>query len=155
MISRKGIYSYGVISFGVLALLVGSVSLPGCKNGHQNQEILDKMRDYDRFLVKMAVDSLSNLYGPEGALGEVAKGPDSIRKFLARFSNYRVLFNESTTDSIRMIGDTAYQVGKYHQTTILPNKDTIRVSGKFFASWDFLENGGWRIRKMSTSPDKE
>ncbi|MBS1574227.1 MAG: hypothetical protein JST09_02890 [Bacteroidetes bacterium] len=128
------------------------VFLFSCNAGHDQSELIRCMKTYDRLLVKMDTDSLSQLYAPDGQLGDIAKGPDSIRKFLLKFADFRVLSNESLTDSILLHGDSAFQAGKYHQVTILPNKDTSNLHGRFEANWIYLPGGGWKIRKMVTKP---
>jgi ketosteroid isomerase-like protein len=105
---------------------------------------------YDNYLVQMDTDSLALLYAQNGKLGEVATGRDSIRKFLQTFSNYKVLSNTSTTDSVKIIADTATQVGTYKQVTITPQKDTAHVQGSFHAKWVFYKKEGWKIQKMKT-----
>lgn len=125
-------------------------SLTGCKRVHSKDEIIASMKMYDNYLVQMDTDSLALLYAQNGKLGEVATGRDSIRKFLQTFSNYKVLSNTSTTDSVKIIADTATQVGTYKQVTITPQKDTAHVQGSFHAKWVFYKKEGWKIQKMKT-----
>jgi hypothetical protein len=40
------------------------------------------MQKYDRYILKMDVDSIALLYTPDGELGKMARGRDSIRRFL-------------------------------------------------------------------------
>lgn len=112
------------------------------------------MQEYDRLLVSMHTDSIALLYSPDGELGEVAKGRDSISRFLKNFASFRVLSNHSETTRVAINGDSAVQNGHYTQVTVLPSKDTARLSGRFTANWIWIPNEGWRIKKMTTMPDK-
>jgi hypothetical protein len=125
-----------------------------CHSPHTKKEIIDSMAHYDQLLEKMDTDSIALLYAADGELGTAAKGRDSIRNFLKTFSTYRVLSNTSTTDSVSLMNDSAFQLGRYKQVTILPSKDTARLSGQFEAYWIWIPEEGWRIRKMTTAPDK-
>lgn len=126
----------------------------GCQRNHNQQEIVSAMQEYDRLLVSMHTDSIAQLYSPDGELGEIAKGRDSISRFLKKFAEYRVISNHSVTTQIEMNGDNATQKGHYTQVTVLPTKDTARLSGQFTTNWIWLSTEGWRIKKMETMPDK-
>lgn len=130
------------------------VLLFSCKGKHSKDEIVQAMRRYDRFILEMQVDSIANLYTPDGNLGGVAIGRDSIRALLHKFENIKVIFQESTTESINISADSATHTGSYRQTDILPQRDTVTVSGRFVVNWKWLEKGGWHIQKMTTIPDK-
>lgn len=137
----------------LFALIVTAIWLPvSCKRTHTEREISEQMAKYDRLLEKMNTDSIADLYTENGQLGNVAKGRDSINRFLKTFSNYRVIQNKSTTDSIRILGDSAIQIGSYTQITILPGKDTAHLTGRFRAIWKLAGSNGWKIYRMETSP---
>lgn len=109
---------------------------------------------YDRFIEAMQVDSIANLYSPDGSLGDIATGRDSIKHFLVKFKDIKVLSQKSATDSLFIQSDSAVQYGKYTQKDILPNKDTVTVKGLFITHWKWIDGDGWRIQKMSTAPLK-
>lgn len=110
------------------------------------------MKHYDRLLQKLDADSISLLYTPNGNLGNIAIGRDSIRKFLSSFKNIRVLSQISTTISIEIVHDTAIQKGNYAQTDIVSEKDTLKVKGEYTAKWEWLGKQGWHIKQMTTKP---
>lgn len=132
------------------------LSLASCLVTHQpkhaNAEIIAGMNTYDSLLQKMDGNSISLLYAPDGELGDVAKGRDSIRRFLKKFAEFKVLSNRSVTDSVKMSGDSALQKGVYTQVTILPSKDTAHLTGQFESHWIWLPKEGWKIKKMITKP---
>ncbi|RTL59185.1 MAG: DUF4440 domain-containing protein [Sphingobacteriales bacterium] len=141
----------------IFILLTGNLLLIYACNQpppYQQQEIIAAMQKYDDQLMKMNTDSIAFMYSPDGELGEVAKGRDSISRFLKKFAEFRVLSNHSQTTQIVITGDSAIQKGNYKQVTILPSKDTVKLSGQFTANWIRLSPGGWRIKKMVTIPDK-
>jgi hypothetical protein len=100
----------------------------------------------------MDVDAIAAQFVPDGELGGVAKGRDSIRNFLKGFAAYKVLSNHSITDSVWMNGDTAMQKGNYAQVTILPTKDTVHLKGEFTARWLRRSKEEWLIQRMDTRP---
>jgi hypothetical protein len=108
------------------------------------------MQRYDSLLVRMNTDSIALLFTADGDLGTVAHGRDSIRKFLARFAAFKVLYQASTTDSIALDHDTAVQTGHYHQRTVIPVNDTVAVKGAYTARWIFFSDSGWLLKKMET-----
>ncbi|MFZ1799243.1 MAG: hypothetical protein WAU24_05210, partial [Chitinophagaceae bacterium] len=94
--------------------------------------------------------SISMLFTPDGHLGDMASGRDSIRMFLSSFKNVQVLAQNSTTDSIKMLEDTAFQNGTYHQTDVINGKDTLHVQGTYSATWIWVKGNGWMLKKIST-----
>ena len=112
------------------------------------------MKRYNHLILGMNADSIARIYAPEGELGGIAKGRDSIRRFLEGFKNFRVLSQSSQTNSILIEKDSAIQKGSYRQTVILPSKDTVTVKGNFNACWIWQEGSGWLIRRMNTQPAK-
>jgi Domain of unknown function (DUF4440) len=136
-----------------LYLLI-SVCLFACNNRtHKDKADVEKsMQAYDRMILKMDVDSISLLYTPDGDLGNMAHGRDSIRRFLYKFKNFKVLSQVSNTDSISIMYDTAVQMGTYRQKVIVPVNDTVSVKGLFTAKWIWSDEGGWHIKHMETQP---
>ena len=131
------------------ALLAGSIAwmIP-----HEKQEIESAMNQYNRYLVSMNTDSIASLFTPDGDLGGMARGRDSIRRFLMRFKDYKVLSQKSSTETISISGDSATQKGMYWQITVVPPRDTVHVKGNFTASWIWLAHEGWKIKRMETQP---
>jgi len=100
----------------------------------------------------MNADSIAMIYAPDGELGKMAKGRDSIRNFLNTFKKFRVLSQSSETNTIQIAGDSAVQTGTYHQTVIIPFNDTVTVKGNFTAFWIWMYNNRWLIHRMETKP---
>lgn len=129
------------------------VCLLSCRAAkYSNQKIESAMRYYDHLIKKLDADSIVLLYAPDGNLGGIAIGRDSIRNFLASFKNIKVLSQVSTTSSITFIQDTAIQKGTYIQKDLVADKDTITVKGEYTAKWVWLKREGWRIKQMNTKP---
>ena len=112
------------------------------------------MKQYDHLILKLDADSIALLYTPDGDLGAIAHGRDSIRKFLLTFKNIKVLSQASTTDTIKIYGDTSLQKGMYYQSALVNNKDTVAVKGEYTATWLWMHKGGWHIRRMEVKPVK-
>jgi hypothetical protein len=102
----------------------------------------------------MDVDSIALLYTPDGELGKMAKGRDSIRRFLENFKKYKVLSQVSKTNLINISRDTALQSGLYTQKVIVPVNDTVTVKGLFSTKWIWMDSTGWHIQRMETTPSK-
>jgi hypothetical protein len=124
-----------------------------CNKKYRDRESVETaMKYYDHLILKTDADSIAFLYTPNGELGNIAVGRDSIRNFLNRFKNFKVLYQSTTTDSITIKDDTAILKGIYHQKVIIPSGDTVSVKGKYNAKWIWLKDGGWHIRRMETYP---
>jgi len=116
-------------------------------------EIESALKTYDRLIWKMDADSIADLYMAEGELGDIVHGRDSIRKFLSTFTNVKVLSVASTSEKIVFYQDTAIQNGRYNQTALVNNKDTMRPKGTYEAKWIWIKGEGWKIRRMTTTPE--
>lgn len=121
---------------------------------HDKNGVEMRMKYYDHLIQQLDADSIALLYTPDGQLGEMAGGRDSIKQFLSSFKNVKVLSQQSNSESININGDTALQKGFYTQKDVVNNKDTITVKGSYTAHWQWKENEGWLIRKMETQPVK-
>ncbi len=120
---------------------------------HSPAEIEKAMHYYDHLIRNTDADSIALLFTPDGDLGSIAHGRDSIRRFLKTFTHVKVISTGSTTSSIEMGADTALQKGTYLQVAVIQNKDTVHVKGFFTAHWKWLADGQWHIKKMETVPD--
>ncbi len=123
-----------------------------CNNKHSERGVELAMKQYDRLIKKMDADSIALLYTPDGDLGTMAHGRDSIRAFLSGFKDIKVLYQHSMTTYIKVAGDTALQRGVYHQMVLISGKDTMSVSGEYAAVWWWIAPGEWHIKKMMTTP---
>jgi hypothetical protein len=129
------------------------LSMAACSgHTHQRQEVETAMHQYDGLIKKMDADSIALLYTADGDLGTMAHGRDSIRRFLASFKNVQVLDVSSSTDSLTLHDDTAFQMGHYKQSGVINGKDTFHVKGGYHVRWIWVAGEGWRIKKMTTQP---
>lgn len=136
-----------ILSF--LALLVS------CSTGRHNKKGVElAMKQYDHLILNLDADSIALLYAPDGDLGNIAHGRDSIRNFLLTFKNLKVLSQISNTEFIKVSGDSAFQKGNYHQTVVVAAKNTVHVKGEYSAKWVWIANSGWHIKRMETKPIK-
>lgn len=124
----------------------------GLAQGKSKSDVEHAMQKYDLLILGMNADSISLIYAPDGELGKMAKGRDSIRAFLNGFKKFRVLSQSSETNTIQINGDSAIQTGTYRQTVIIPSNDTVTVKGRFTALWIWMNRNGWLIQRMETQP---
>lgn len=135
----------------MLVAFIGLFALLSCKKKvHTAKEIEAAMNQYDRLIKKMDSDSITLLYTKDGDLGVMAHGRDSIRKFLSSFKNFKVLSQSSTTQFINIGVDSALQKGTYQQIVITPGMDTLTVKGEYKATWFWISDDGWYIKRMET-----
>lgn len=138
---------------GFLGLTITLFS--ACRSKEHNAESVEQaMQKYNRYILKMDVDSIALLYTPDGELGKMARGRDSIRRFLETFKKYKVLSQVSKTNLINISRDTALQSGLYTQKVIVPVNDTVTVKGLFSTKWIWMDSTGWHIQRMETTPSK-
>ncbi len=134
-------------------LLVSLAVLFSCTRSlHNAKGVEAAMRHYDYLIKKLDADAIAQFYTPDGDLGAVAHGRDSIRKFLTAFKNVQVLSQVSTTDSLIISGNGAVQKGTYRQTDVIGNRDTVHVKGTYTATWLWMKGSGWHIQRMDTKP---
>lgn len=119
---------------------------------HIKAEIEDAMHHYDSLLQTMNADAVSKMFTPDGKLGDVAQGRDSIKKFLSGFTNVKMLSQSSNTKSIELKGDSATQTGMYFQSDVVNGKDTVHLKGTYITHWKWLKGEGWKIEKITTQP---
>ena len=133
-------------------LFISLISGFSCYAQQRNENGVETaMKKYDCLILKTNPDSIAMLYAPDGELGNMAAGRDSIRNFLSRFNNYKVLMQESKTSFITINRDTAFQTGTYRQKVIVPSGDTVSVRGIFNVKWIWTKNA-WKIKRMDTQP---
>ena len=105
------------------------------------------MKQYDSLLKTMDAHAIANMFVPDGELGNVAKGRDSIEKFLSQFKDVKVLSQQSTSNYLMVDQDTAVQKGNYTQVDVR-GTDTLRIHGEYTGSWLWMRGEGWRIKRM-------
>ena len=113
------------------------------------------MKLYDRLIMKLDADSIALLYTPGGKMGTVAVGRDSIRNFLRALKIAKILSQNTVSESIQIINDTAFQKGTYTQEYLMPKGSPIKGKGDIWITWLWTKNEGWRISKMITKPNAD
>ena len=144
-----------VLYFSVILFMLSS-----CHQQPSTPDLTQALATYDRLILKTDADSIALLYTPDGDLGTMAHGRDSIRKFLLHFKDFKVLGQHSTIDSQLVKLDTGFLFGHYYQKVIVPVRDsinvkhiydTVSVNGTFSSVWIRLPEYGWRIKSMETA----
>jgi hypothetical protein len=108
------------------------------------------------FVRTMAGDSIAAMYAPDGEMLGAGmhpiQSPDSIRRFLATFTNVSVDSETMVRDAIT-VGDTESVVwGHYTQVATVNGQPPVHVSGRFVTQWVRRPGETWRIRRMLTQP---
>ena len=137
----------------LLFLLICLVVFYSCGDQYKKQEVEQALANYDRLIKKMDADSIALMYTSNGELGDIAHGRDSIRRFLSTFTNVEVLSVSSSSEKMEVRKDTVIQSGRYNQVALINHKDTVNPTGTYVAKWVWIKNEGWKIQRMTTTPD--
>lgn len=117
-----------------------------------NKKVESAMHNYDDRILHTDAKGISEMFMTDGEMAPPGMPPivgrDSIKNFLAQFSGVKVEQQNSTTDSIIRIHDTAFQYGKYYQRDVV-NDSTIEIHGMFKANWVLQPNGELLLKRMS------
>ncbi len=135
-----------------LSVLHAQSTMKSWKTRSAENKINETLKRYDDFILHTNPDSIASLYAPDGNLGDIAIGRDSIRKFLLKFQGIKVLAVHTQSTSLKIEGKEAHQTGEYNQRAILPKGDTVQVKGKIDILWTERKPGSWYIQKMKTTP---
>jgi len=140
-----------LLFFAITFTLLQSNSCSDKASGDTPQRV---MKRYERLVLEMKADSISQLFTNDAEVGHAdqkpIKGRDSIYAFLSSFKNVRVISNADSISNVTVKKNSAIVEGKYKQSVILQSKDTIHVAGKFTANMFRDKNKNWLISKMHT-----
>ena len=142
----------------LLAVLAGS----GCagkkdtKVDHARVEA--RLQHYSELLLRMDAAGLAAMYAADGELVNPSQPPvhgrAAIQKFIEGYSDYKVLSNSDVATSTLIDGDTAEQLGTYHQKVRSPEGRLFDVSGRLEIGWVKDPSGEWYIAQLATFPGK-
>ncbi|MFS8083645.1 MAG: hypothetical protein ACMG51_09345 [Ginsengibacter sp.] len=121
---------------------------------HEEKNVEATMQYYNHLIRNLDADSIALLFTPDGNLGGIAKGRDSIRRFLSTFKNIEVLSQRSSTNFLKITKDSALQKGLYWQQDVVNKKDTFNVKGEFTARWQKFGKENWLLKEMQTKTIK-
>ena len=120
----------------------------------QKTEIERMMKHYDTLILKQDYPALVKLFTPHGKLATQGQssiyGRDSIYQMFSSFKGVSVMQQKSATKAIEFINGAALQTGTYFQEAIIPSGDTLRLTGKYRATWVRQQDKTWLLQKMST-----
>jgi len=138
--------------FSLLSFVLAYVySCPHSKTAASPQAII---KTYERLVLEMKADSISNLFTTDAEIGHEnqrpVRGRDSIYALLSSFKNVRVIENRDNISSVSTRGDSATVNGTYKQTVIVSEKDTVHVTGSFTSEMIRDKDKNWLIWKMRT-----
>src|SRR4051794_7232106 len=118
------------INHPVCSLLLFLIIALSCKkHQHTKAEIEQAMIHYDSLILKQDPIAVAQAFTPDGKLGDVATGRETIQKLLSQATDYKVIEQSSTTFGIQIRGDSAIQQGSYIQEGINAKNDTIKTNG--------------------------
>lgn len=153
---------YRIVSFAFIFVVIGCASpahdTRAISAAGTEQKLVLELANYGEALRRMDYDQVANFFVESGEVthsgGEPVRGRESIRKFLKSFAEFKVLEYAIQAESIVVEGSAAKQTGFFSQTVVIPNGNTVRIRGRFEASWIQSSNGQWNLARMQTAPDK-
>lgn len=153
---RANRLSTALVSLGWAVLAAGCAPKAGPDRSTTTAELDAATARYAGFVRGMAGDSIAAMYAPDGEmLGagmHAIQSPDSIRRFLAGFTNVKVDSETMVRDAIT-VGDTeSVTWGTYTQVATVTGQPPVRVSGRFVTQWVRRPGESWKIRRMLTQP---
>jgi ketosteroid isomerase-like protein len=144
------------------ALLACGLLLGGCVNPKVERMKFDKaavegrLQRYASLTLAMDSAGMAAMFAPDGELVNPKRPPvhgrDAIAKFLAGYSDYKVLSNEDIATSTLIDGDTAEQLGTYHQKVRAPDGQLFETTGRLEIEWVRAAPGEWLMFQLATFP---
>ena len=102
--------------------------------------------------------AIAEMFAPEGVIvtpeGRTVRGRDDIDHYLRRSLRKGVFDGRIAPAQTIVHGDTARQAGVYEELSRTGKGDTLRVSGRFAATWLRVRPREWRILRLETRPDR-
>lgn len=144
------------------AFLACAILVAGCTSPRAQKLEADKaavqagLQRYAGLMLAMDSAGMASMFAPDGELVNPKrppiKGRTEIQKFLAGYSDYKVLSNVDTATSLLIDGDTAEQIGTYAQKVRTPDGQLFSTSGRLEIEWVRGVSGEWLIFQLATFP---
>ena len=144
------------------AFLMCGLLAAGCASPKARQIEAEKSRvrarlqRYEGLMLAMDIPGLTAMFAPEGEMVNPKRPPvhgrAAIARFLGEYSDFKVLANTDTPTSTLIDGDTAEQIGTYHQKVRSPGGKEFETSGRLEIEWAKDPSGEWLIVQMATFP---
>ncbi len=144
------------------ACLVCLLLLAGCENPKVKRTEADRaavdarLHRYEALMLAMDFPGIAAMFAPDGEMVNpkqaAVHGRATIARFLAGFSDYKVLANTDTATSTLIDGDTAEQIGTYQQRVRSPGGKVFEASGRLEIEWVRGASGEWLIFQLATFP---
>lgn len=143
-------------------MLACAAVVAGCTNPRVERMKADRaevqalLQRYSSLVLAMDSPGLARMFAPDGEMVNPKRPPvhgrEAIQGFLESYSDYKVLVNEDTASSTLIDGDTAEQLGTYHQRVRAPSGKVFETSGRLEIEWVRSPAGGWLILQLGTFP---
>jgi uncharacterized protein (TIGR02246 family) len=144
------------------AVLACAILLAACVNPKVQKmeadkaEVQARLQRYAGLMLAMDSAGMAAMFAPDGEMVNpkrpAVKGRAAIEKFLAGYSDFKVLSNADTATSTLIDGDTAEQIGTYAQKVRTPEGKLFEASGRLEIEWVRSASGEWLIFQLETFP---
>jgi ketosteroid isomerase-like protein len=145
-----------------IVLALCALAAFGCESPKAKRLELDqtavqaRLQRYSELMLGMNTRGLSQMFAPDGVLANPkrppVRGPETIRKFLDEYKDYKVLSNVITAATTVVDGDTAEQTGTYSQKVRTPDGQVFEAKGRIEVDWIRSGSGQWLITELETFP---
>jgi ketosteroid isomerase-like protein len=145
-----------------VALFMCGLLAAGCESPKARQiealkeQVRARLLRYEGLMLAMDIPALTAMFAPEGEMVNPKRPPvhgrDAISRFLGEYADFKVLANVDTPTSTLIDGDTAEQIGTYHQKVRSPEGKEFETSGRLEIEWARSPSGEWLIVQLATFP---
>jgi len=144
-------------AFFACGLLISGCVNPKVKRMESDRaDVLARLHRYEGLMLAMDVPGIAGMFAPDGEMVNPKRPPvhgrEAIAKFLGEYSDFKVLANADTATSTLIDGDTAEQLGNYHQKVRSPGGKLFETSGRLEIEWVRGAAGEWLIYQLATFP---
>jgi uncharacterized protein (TIGR02246 family) len=145
-----------------ILMLAAVLAFGGCAAPSHVKEdraaVQARLQHYSDLLLAMDSRGIAMIFTPDGEMtnpkSPPVKGREAIEKFIAGFSDFHVISNSETPTSILIDGNTAEQMGDYHQKVRTPDGRILEISGRFEIEWVRSASGEWLLLQVATFPNQ-
>lgn len=141
----------GALCGVTISCATGDSDTPGAR-----ADVSASLQRYAAHAREVRAESLAAYYTDGATLFEPGIPPistrDSIRAFMASFPGVRVDSATVETDTIDVLGSSAYVWGRYFERLAFPGQPVSEQQGRFVMQWQRQADGRWLIERYFRVP---
>lgn len=111
-------------------------------------KILELVKKFSADVMASDYTAVANAYTSDAMImptgRDIMEGKEIIEKYWTRTDSSHISYHKITPKEIAVMGDTAYDIGRYEGTTTKANGEQVSWKGKYVIIWK-KEDGEWKI----------